>query len=115
VQGKQVGAIGFSMGAAFALVLHDTQPDALGAITLFYGGSDMDLSIIGIPLLCHFAEIDEFESFENVEKMAIPKGVIHLYPGTKHWFFEDNRPEFDQDAATLAWDRTLAFFNETLS
>jgi len=73
------------------------------------------LSKLEIPLLCHFAEIDEYESLENVQKMTIPNGTIHIYPGTGHWFFEDNRPEFNPEAAALAWQRTVAFFNEKLS
>jgi carboxymethylenebutenolidase len=115
VQGKRIGALGFSMGAMFALILQEISPGAFGAITLFYGGSEMDLSKIDTPFLCHFAEIDEFEPLENVQKMVAPNAAIHIYPGTKHWFFEDNRPEFDGDAANLAWQRSLTFFNQHLS
>jgi carboxymethylenebutenolidase len=36
------------------------------------------------------------------------------YPGTQHGFNNDTTPRFDQAAAKLAWERTLAFFNRTL-
>ncbi|HLF87507.1 MAG TPA: dienelactone hydrolase family protein [Anaerolineales bacterium] len=115
VQGKKMGALGFSMGAGFALILHEIKPDAFGAVTMFYGGSDADLSKTDTPFLCHFAEKDEFEPLENVQKIVSTNATVNVYPGTGHWFFEDNRPEFDTEAAALAWQRTLAFFNEHLS
>lgn len=113
-QGKPLGALGFSFGAAYALLLNDLQPDAFTAITLFYGGSDMGLPEVETPLLCHFAEIDDFEPLDVVQNLNLRNGTLHIYPGTKHWFFEDNRPEYNKEAATLAWQRTLAFFKEKL-
>lgn len=115
VAGKKIGALGFSLGAIFALLLHENNQDAFGAITLFYGGSEMDLSRLDIPLLCHFAEIDEFEPLETVQNMAVRNGDIHIYPGTRHWFCESDRPEYNEEAAALAWQRSIAFFNEKLS
>lgn len=113
-QGKPLGALGFSFGAAYSLLLNDLKPDAFAALTLFYGGSDMGLSEVTTPLLCHFADNDEFEPLEVVQNLTLRNGTLHIYPGTKHWFFEPNRPEYNEEAATLAWARTLAFFEERL-
>jgi carboxymethylenebutenolidase len=41
---------------------------------------------------------------------------IHIYPGTQHAVFNDTRPEgYDEAAARLSWDRTVAFFREHLA
>jgi carboxymethylenebutenolidase len=38
----------------------------------------------------------------------------HIYPGTQHGFNNDTTPRYDKAAATLAWQRTIDFFNKHL-
>jgi carboxymethylenebutenolidase len=37
-----------------------------------------------------------------------------MYEGVNHAFHADATPRYDEDAATLAWQRTTDFFNEHL-
>jgi len=40
---------------------------------------------------------------------------VYFYENVNHGFHNDTTPRYDEAAATLAWDRTLAFFAEHLS
>jgi dienelactone hydrolase len=36
-------------------------------------------------------------------------------PGTRHGFHNNSMPRYDEAAAKLAWDRTIAFFKSNLA
>ena len=40
---------------------------------------------------------------------------MHTYPGTRHGFHNNSTPRYAEEAAGLAWERTIAFFDEHLS
>jgi len=120
VNSQKIGLIGFSMGAAWSLVAASAAPEKVAAVVLFYGGPGVDVRKIQAKVLGHFCEVDEWEPIEGIQDMqksmadAGLDATIHIYPGLKHWFFEDNRPEFDPRSAELAWERSLAFLKENL-
>lgn len=121
VTGPAIGAIGFSFGAAWALVLSQARPEAVRAVALFYGTYVVNFDQARAAYLGHFAPDDEWEPRESIEEMeqamraAGREATIHFYPGAGHWFFEADRPEhYQPEAADLAWQRTLAFLSETL-
>jgi carboxymethylenebutenolidase len=65
-----------------------------------------------VPVLAHLAASDDFESTEDMQALAsalIAPSAAYTYPNTKHWFAESNRPEYDEAAAKLAFERTVAF------
>ena len=35
---------------------------------------------------------------------------IHMYPGTQHGFHNNSTPRYNEAAAKLSWERTIAFF-----
>ncbi len=109
--------IGFSMGGYWALLLEDH----VKAIVTFYGLGDPNSVTAQAAFMGHFAEHDEFESVDAVHQMedhirSLGKEVsFTIYPGTRHWFFEENRPEYDANAAKQAWDATVQFLHQHLS
>jgi carboxymethylenebutenolidase len=116
-----LGVVGFSMGASWSLVLASQVPEEIDAAVLFYGTDKVDYSQIRAALQAHFAENDVYEPLEGVKIMeadlrdAQREYTFHHYPGTGHWFFEDNRPDdYHADSAALAWERTIAFLKEKL-
>lgn len=120
-RGAAAGAIGFSMGAGWAVMLAAEQSDAVAAVTLFYGCADGDFASARAAFLCHFAESDSWEPLEYVRQMeaalrAAGRDVtVHIYPNVAHWFAETGRPEYNEKAAKLAWQRTLDFLRQHLS
>ena len=119
--GRKIGAVGFSMGAAYALWLSTVRPEDVGAVVVFYGTYLLDFSKAKASFLGHYAPEDEWEPARDVQALeekirgAGREVTFHFYPGTKHWFFEGDRPgDYDREAAGLAWNRTLEFLNNKL-
>ena len=118
--GKPIGTVGFSMGAAYALDLAGNEPD-IAATVMFYGVGEADYSKVSAKIQGHFSDSDDWEPLEGVRAMeAEMKAVglnptIHIYPKVAHWFVEEDRPEYDQKAADLAWQRTYEFLKQNLS
>ena len=116
----KIGLIGFSMGAAWALIVASTVPDQVGAMVIFYGNEGVDYGKITAKVMGHFCEVDEWEPTEFVDNTfaefakAGVDATRHNYPGTAHWFVEEDRPEYDAAAAQLAWERTFEFLNSSL-
>ena len=108
--------IGFSLGAYYALDLATADPERVRKVVLFYGTGGGDFSRSKAAYLGHFAEDDVYEPASEVDqleqmlKRAARPVTFHRYPGTRHWFFEpDRRDAYNEAAAHLAWERTLAF------
>lgn len=118
VRKEPFSLIGFSMGAAWSLVLASERPEDIQKAVLFYGAGEADFTKIKAEILGHFSDKDEWEdinyvrSMENDMRNAGMKTNFHIYPEMPHWFFEDDRPEFNPQAAELAWSRTLEFLRK---
>jgi carboxymethylenebutenolidase len=95
-------------------------PDLAGAVP-FYGNQPKaeDVAKIKAPLLIHYAEKDDrinagWPAYEAALKANKVSYEVFTYPGTQHGFNNDTTPRYDKEAATLAWKRTVEFFNKNL-
>jgi carboxymethylenebutenolidase len=121
--GKAVGTVGFCMGGALSLFAACTNPDGVAACVVYYGGHpkvDYDFDRLRAPVLGHWAEDDAFAN-ANLPRLESELGKrgrpfqFHHYPGTKHAFFNEDRPGvYDEKAARLSFERTIAFFSSNL-
>jgi len=116
----KVGVVGFCYGGGVANTLAVRLPD-LGAAVPFYGrqAAAEDVPKIKCQLLIHYAATDErinagWPAYEAALKANNVKYTAYTYEGTNHGFHNDTTPRYDKAAATLAWDRTMEFFNKTL-
>lgn len=121
VSGPALGIVGFSFGGSWALWLAAQQPEAIRAVTIFYSDGEGDFTRSKAAFLGHFAETDPYEPPEAIAeveknlKSANRPVTFYTYPGTGHWFFEQDRPDsYNPQAAELAWERTLAFLRVQL-
>ncbi len=119
---RGLAVIGLSLGANYALDLAAADPEHIRSVVLFYGTGGGDFANSRATYLGHFAENDPFESQSDVDGLEeylrrVGRPVtFYRYPGTGHWFFEPDRSDaYNQEAATLAWERTLTFLREPLS
>ena len=116
----KVGTVGFCYGGGMAHILSVRVPELLAAVP-FYGNvpAASDAAKVKAPLLIHFAEVDDrinsaWPAYEAALKAADVRYTAYQYPGTQHGFNNDTTPRFDANAAKTAWERTLAFFAQTL-
>lgn len=121
-KGNDLAVIGFSLGASYALDLSNADPEHIRSVVVFYGTGADDFSRSRATYLGHFAENDPYEErpyvdqLEQTLRQAGRPATFYHYPGTGHWFMEPDRVNaYNQAAASLAWERTLAFLAESTS
>lgn len=112
----KAAAIGFSLGARFGYGLLRARPKTLSVLVAFYGVGGGRYEKTPASVLAHYAENDEYGAHPAAAKKMgnrlVEAGISaqsYSYPKTKHWFFEEDRPEYDKPAAKVAWDRSLKF------
>jgi carboxymethylenebutenolidase len=118
----KVGVVGFCYGGGIANDLAVRIPETISAAVPFYGRqpSREEVSKIKAPLLIHYAELDQrinagWPAYEEALNEANVQYTAYTYPGVNHGFHNDTTPRYDEAAAKLAWDRTIAFFKKHLN
>ncbi|WP_117209969.1 dienelactone hydrolase family protein [Allorhizocola rhizosphaerae] len=123
----KIGVVGFCMGGSLALWSATLSPRIVAAVGFYpavpwermspeWGNYDGKIGVI------HCCEEDGLAGVHPGVQQASRgiadaggKVVTYDYPGTKHAFFNDDRPEvYDADASVKAWARTLEVFRTHL-
>jgi carboxymethylenebutenolidase len=118
----RIGVVGFCFGGSFSFTLA-TADERVKAAVPFYGSppATADLGSIAAPLLAFYGERDEriLATLPQVTEAMRDAGVDfrpHVYPKVGHAFFNDTNPmTYDAETADDAWQRTLAFLDESLN
>ena len=116
----RVGCVGFCYGGGVCNAMAVAYPE-LAASVPFYGrqAAAADVPRIEAPLLLHYAALDKginagWPAYEAALQEHGKDYTVHFYEGVNHGFHNDSTPRYDEAAAELAWERTIAFFNEHL-
>lgn len=113
------GCVGFCWGGAMTNNLAVRVPSLLAAVP-FYGRQPAaeDVPRIKAALQLHYGGLDErinagIPAFEEALKKDGKTYEIYIYEGANHAFHNDTAPtRYNEKAAKLAWERTLAFFDK---
>ena len=118
----KLGVTGFCWGGGTTNFLAATLGADVQAAVPFYGPAAETASVPAIKaaLLVQYAETDErinamWPAYEAALKAAGVKYEMHIYPGTQHGFHNNSTPRYQEAAAKLAWERTIAFFKKNLA
>lgn len=116
----KVGCTGFCWGGAMTNQVAVNAPTLKAAVP-YYGRQPAveDVPKIKAAIMAHYAENDPginagIQDFEQALKKANIEHYIYMYPGTSHAFNNDTGPRYNEEAAKLAWQRTVDFFKKKL-
>jgi len=117
-QAGKVGITGFCYGGLLTWRAA-CELKGLSAAVPYYGGGVTTPDEIArkpkCPVMAHFGDQDHWIPLDSVEafKKAHPQVEVHIY-NANHGFNCDQRGSYNEAAAKLARERTLAFFAEHL-
>lgn len=117
----KLGVVGFCYGGGLALRAA-VETVGVDCAVAFYGRQlpAEEAKRLRTPVQLHYAGedertnagIDEFKAVLEAQKVPYQ---LFMYPGTQHGFHNDSTAaRYNEAAATLAWSRTLEFFNTYL-
>ncbi|MCX6317327.1 MAG: dienelactone hydrolase family protein [Bacteroidetes bacterium] len=116
------GCVGFCWGGAMSNTLAVKLP-ALKAAVAFYGRQPAaeEVANIKAAVQLHYGSLDErinagIPSYEEALKKNNVNYELYMYEGANHAFHNDTAPSrYNEEAAKLAWSRTIGFFKKYLS
>ncbi|MBS0539985.1 MAG: dienelactone hydrolase family protein [Proteobacteria bacterium] len=118
----KLAVTGFCWGGGTTNFLAVTLGADLKAAAPYYGAAPATEAVkdIKAPLLIHYAENDArindmWPAYEAALKASGATYEMHKYPGTQHGFHNNSTPRYQEAAAKLSWERTVAWFKKNLA
>lgn len=119
----KIGILGFCWGGGLVNRIAAAAGTRLAAAVTFYGPPPKPemAGRVKVPIMLHYAGLDtridaDAGPWVKALKAAGVDVRAFVYPNVDHAFHNDTAAaRYDARAATLAWDRTIAFLRETLS
>ena len=118
----KLGVTGFCWGGGSTNFLAVELGPEMQAGAPYYGAAAATAGVpkIKTPLLIHFAETDAningmWPAYETALKANNSRYEAYTYPGTLHGFHNNSTPRYNEAAAKLSWERTVAFFKKNLA
>jgi carboxymethylenebutenolidase len=118
----KLGVTGFCWGGSTTNYLAVMLGADLKAAVPYYGAAPVTTAVpdIKAPLLINYAENDDgvnamWPAYEGALKASGAKYEMYKYPGTQHGFHNNSTPRYQEAAAKLAWERTVAHFKKNLA
>lgn len=115
-----IGVVGFCFGGWISNMMAVKVSDLKAAVP-FYGGqpSAEETAMITAPLMIHYGDLDTrvnegWPDYEAALKANNKEYQVFFYPDVNHGFHNDSTPRYNEEAAKLAWERTIGFFKEKL-
>lgn len=118
----RLAATGFCWGGGTTNFLATELGADLQAAAPFYGAAADTARVadISAAVQVHYAEMDErVNAMRPAYEAALQTNDVtyemHVYPGTRHGFHNYSTPRYNAEAAQLAWQRMVAFFQDHTS
>jgi carboxymethylenebutenolidase len=118
----KLGVTGFCWGGGTTNYLAVMMGPDVKAAAPYYGAAPASTAVSDIKaaLVIHYAENDEridsmWPDYEKALKAAGTAYEQYTYPGTQHGFHNNSTPRYQEAAAKLAWERTIAHFKKNLA
>ena len=117
-KGGKVGIVGYCFGGTMTWMA-SARASGLACAVPYYGGGMHGLikEKPKVPTLCHFGETDQSPTLAQAKEIVAAHSEItaHFYAGAGHGFNCDQRGSYNEAAANLARERSLAFFAAKLA
>ncbi|MDP3158639.1 MAG: dienelactone hydrolase family protein [Reyranella sp.] len=118
----KLGVTGFCWGGGTTNWLATAMGADMQAGVPYYGAAAETAAVPSIkaPLLAQLAQNDErinamYPAYEAALKSAGVPYEVFIYPDTQHGFHNNSTPRYQEAAAKLSWERTIAFFKKNLA